>query len=104
MPAFLATCAALTKPGGLIVLSTLNRTAKSYALGIVAAEYVLGWLPKGTHDWRRFIEPDELESMLGTAGFEQFTRRGLSYDPIAGEWRLSGDCGVNYLLSAIRKS
>jgi 2-polyprenyl-6-hydroxyphenyl methylase/3-demethylubiquinone-9 3-methyltransferase len=100
--AFLETCAALVKPGGLIVLSTLNRTARSYALGIVAAEYVLGWLPKGTHDWRRFIEPEQLRAILGAIGFEDFAEKGISYDAVGGIWRLSDDTGVNYLMAARR--
>lgn len=104
VPAFLATCALLVKPGGLIVLSTLNRTARSYALGIVAAEYVLGWLPKGTHDWRRFIEPEALRSHLEAAGFCDFAEKGISYDAVAGTWRLSDDTGVNYLMAARRSA
>jgi 2-polyprenyl-6-hydroxyphenyl methylase/3-demethylubiquinone-9 3-methyltransferase len=86
----------------MIVLSTLNRTAKSYALGIVAAEYLLRWLPRGTHDWSRFLTPDELEEMLAGCGLTPIDRRGVSYNPLADEWRLSSDCGVNYFITATR--
>jgi 2-polyprenyl-6-hydroxyphenyl methylase/3-demethylubiquinone-9 3-methyltransferase len=99
---FLRSCAALLKPGGLLILSTLNRTAKSYALGIVAAEYLLGWLPKGTHQWRRFITPEELREKLADAGLKPHAERGMSYDPLKGEWRLGSDCDVNYLMSAVK--
>jgi 2-polyprenyl-6-hydroxyphenyl methylase/3-demethylubiquinone-9 3-methyltransferase len=102
--AFLRTCATLVKPGGLLLVSTLNRTARSYALGIVAAEYMLGWLPKGTHDWRRFIEPGELRASLTAVGFADFAEKGISYDAVHGTWRLSDDTGVNYLMAARRAS
>jgi 2-polyprenyl-6-hydroxyphenyl methylase/3-demethylubiquinone-9 3-methyltransferase len=101
-PEFLATCSSLTAPGGIFLLSTLNRTARSYALGIVAAEYILRWLPKGTHDWQRFIKPEELANMLVSSGFEVLSRKGLSFDPVTSAWRLSEDLGVNYLISARR--
>lgn len=100
--AFLQSCAALMKPGALLVLSTLNRTVKSYALGIVAAEYLLGWLPKGTHQWRRFIAPAELREMLTAAELTPLAVRGISYDPLRDEWRLGSDCDVNYLSSAVK--
>ncbi|NJM33792.1 MAG: bifunctional 2-polyprenyl-6-hydroxyphenol methylase/3-demethylubiquinol 3-O-methyltransferase UbiG [Rhodomicrobium sp.] len=98
--AFLASCAALSAPGGLVILSTLNRTAKSYALGIVAAEYILGWLPKGTHSWSRFITPDELRVKLREAGLEPTGERGLAFDPLRFEWKLTDDCEVNYFMTA----
>jgi 2-polyprenyl-6-hydroxyphenyl methylase/3-demethylubiquinone-9 3-methyltransferase len=100
--AFLQSCADVAEPGGLIVLSTLNRTAKSFALGIVAAEYVLGWLPRGTHQWQRFVAPDELRQYLTKAGLTPLGERGMSYDPIGGTWRLGADCDVNYLMSAAK--
>jgi 2-polyprenyl-6-hydroxyphenyl methylase / 3-demethylubiquinone-9 3-methyltransferase len=102
VPAFLRTCADVTEPGGLIVLSTLNRTAKSFALGIVAAEYLLGWLPRGTHQWQRFVAPDELRQSLMSARLTPLAERGMSYDPIAGTWRLGPDCSVNYLMTATK--
>jgi 2-polyprenyl-6-hydroxyphenyl methylase/3-demethylubiquinone-9 3-methyltransferase len=100
--AFLHSCADVTEPGGLLVLSTLNRTAKSFALGIVAAEYLLGWLPRGTHQWQRFVAPNELRQYLTDAGLTPLGERGMSYDPIGGTWRLSADCAVNYLIAATK--
>jgi 2-polyprenyl-6-hydroxyphenyl methylase/3-demethylubiquinone-9 3-methyltransferase len=100
--AFLQSCADLTEPGGLVVLSTLNRTAKSFALGILAAEYLLGWLPRGTHQWARFITPQELRQSLKSAGLAPVADRGMSYDPIAGTWRLGADFDVNYLMAAAK--
>lgn len=100
--AFLKSCADVTEPGGLIVLSTLNRTAKSFALGIVAAEYLLGWLPRGTHQWQRFVAPDELRQSLRDVGLTPIGERGMSYDPIGGSWRLGADYDVNYLMSATK--
>jgi 2-polyprenyl-6-hydroxyphenyl methylase/3-demethylubiquinone-9 3-methyltransferase len=101
---FLRSCADLTEPGGLNVLSTLNRTAKSFALGIIAAEYVLGWLPRGTHQWQRFVAPDELRRALAAAGLAPHEPKGMSYSPVNGTWRLSDDCGVNYLMAAHKPS
>ena len=100
--AFLQSCADVTEASGLVVLSTLNRTPKSFALGIVAAEYLLGWLPRGTHQWTRFITPDELRQSLKSAGLASVAERGMSYDPIAGTWRLSADFSVNYLMAAVK--
>jgi 2-polyprenyl-6-hydroxyphenyl methylase/3-demethylubiquinone-9 3-methyltransferase len=98
--AFVAAAASLVRPGGLIALSTLNRTLKSFALAIVGAEYVLGWLAPGTHRWEQFVTPDELAAELRAAGLRETQRRGLSYDPLRGEWRLSRDLGVNYFIAA----
>ena len=100
--AFLAACAALTRPGGLLVAATLNRTAKAFALAVVGAEYVLGWVPRGTHDWRKFARPSELASGLRRNGLEVDALTGLAYDPIAGAWRLSRDLAVNYMLAATK--
>ena len=94
---FLSVVADLIKPDGMIVVSTLNRTWKSYALAIIAAEYVLGWLPRGTHDWNRFVTPDELSRHLAAAGFASPRFEGLVYDVMHDEWKLSPDTGVNYL-------
>ena len=99
---FLESCAALVKPGGLLLLSTLSRTAKSFALGIVAAEYVLGWLPKGTHQWRRFVTPNEMRQKLINAGLSPNKEHGLIFDPVSGKWSLSDDCSVNYFISATK--
>ncbi len=98
--AFLESCVPLIAPGGLLLLSTLNRTAKSFALGIVAAEYVLGWLPKGTHQWNRFVTPDELRGAVTGAGLTPKGEQGLVFDPLSGGWKLSKDCGVNYFAAA----
>ena len=92
----------LTRPGGAIVLSTLNRTARAFALAIVGAEWTLRWLPRGTHDWRRFVTPAELRRGLKRAGAELLDVTGLTLDPRSGEWRLSPDASVNYLAAARR--
>jgi 2-polyprenyl-6-hydroxyphenyl methylase/3-demethylubiquinone-9 3-methyltransferase len=97
---FLAACAALVRPHGLLLLSTLNRTLKAYLLAIIGGEYVLRWLPVGTHRWERFITPDELSGYLRAAGLEAPTIRGLIYNPIADVWSLGADTDVNYLASA----
>jgi 2-polyprenyl-6-hydroxyphenyl methylase/3-demethylubiquinone-9 3-methyltransferase len=98
--AFVAAAASLVRPGGLLALSTLNRTLKSFALAIVGAEYALRWLAPGTHRWEQFVTPDELAAALRAAGLRETERRGLSFDPLSGEWRLSRDLGVNYLMAA----
>lgn len=100
VPAFVAAAASLIKPGGLFALSTLNRTLKSFALAVVGAEYVLRWLAPGTHHWEQFVTPDELAAALRAAGLEVTQRRGMSYDPLRGEWRLSRDLAVNYFMAA----
>ncbi len=96
-PAFMQHCAALLNPGGIMFLATLNRTLKSFALAIVGAEYVLGWLPRGTHDWHKFITPDELDQMANAAGLAITTSTGVSYNPLLDRWQRSGDMGVNYM-------
>jgi len=101
--AYLSACAALVKPGGLMITSTLNRTPQSFAMAIVGAEYLLRWLPRGTHDWRRFITPDELCAMLSEADLKPVDRTGLRFGPLARAWRLSKrDLSVNYVTTAIR--
>jgi 2-polyprenyl-6-hydroxyphenyl methylase/3-demethylubiquinone-9 3-methyltransferase len=98
--AFVATAAALVRPGGLLIMSTLNRTLKSFALAIVGAEYVLRWLPKGTHKWERFLTPDELARMVRRNGMRVIDRAGIVYNPLAGKWRLSSETDVNYMMVA----
>jgi 2-polyprenyl-6-hydroxyphenyl methylase/3-demethylubiquinone-9 3-methyltransferase len=98
--AFLKTCAGLVRPGGLMLLSTINRTVKAYLLAIVGAEYVLRWLPMGTHQWERFVTPDELARHLGAAGLGAPTFQGLAYNPLADAWSLSADTDVNYFAAA----
>src|SRR5215475_26852 len=100
--AFLATCTAVVRPGGLLLVSTLNRTLKAYLLAIVGGEYVLRWLPVGTHRWERFITPDELSRYLRAAGLSAPTMRGLVYSPLFDVWSLATDTDVNYLASAAK--
>jgi 2-polyprenyl-6-hydroxyphenyl methylase/3-demethylubiquinone-9 3-methyltransferase len=101
VPAFLKVVAPLVKPDGLAILSTLNRTLKSYALAIVGAEYILRWIPIGTHQWDRFVTPGELRAALRGAGLSLTDTTGLIYDPFADEWRLSSDTDVNYFATAV---
>ena len=100
--AFVATCAAMVKPAGLMVAATLNRTLKSFALAIVGAEYVLRWLPRGTHQWDKFVTPNELELAFERAGLQVTGERGVIYNPFADRWQLSSDTDVNYMLVAER--
>ena len=101
--AFVETCAALVRPGGIMVLATLNRTLKSLLLGKVAAEYVLGWIPPGTHDWRKFVPPGDLAAMLAEAGMTAERAAGVVFDPWRGEWRLKADdTAVNYMMVATK--
>ena len=102
VPAFVATCAAMVKPGGLLVMATLNRTMKSFALAIVGAEYILRWLPRGTHQWDKFVRPQELEAAIEDAGLDVIGERGVIYNPLADRWQLSSDMDVNYMLAAAR--
>ena len=97
---FLAAAAALLKPGGCLVAATLNRTLKSFALAIVGAEYVLRWLPRGTHDWRKFLRPSELAAGLRRQGLTVADVTGIAYDPLSDGWRLTRDVGVNYMMLA----
>lgn len=97
---FVRTLAGLAKPGGLVLFSTLNRTLKSYALAIVGAEYVLRWIPAGTHDWNKFVTPEELTEHCNTAGLDVSDVTGMIFDPLRGSWRLGRDNGVNYWLTA----
>lgn len=99
---FLAACCALTRPGGALVLATLNRTSKSFLFGIVGAEYVLRWLPRGTHRWSRFVRPSELAAGLRTGGARVTDLAGIGYDPLSGDWRRSGDVSVNYMAMAVK--
>ncbi|MBF9031271.1 bifunctional 2-polyprenyl-6-hydroxyphenol methylase/3-demethylubiquinol 3-O-methyltransferase UbiG [Rhodobacterales bacterium HKCCE3408] len=104
-PAYLAACHALLKPGGLMVCSTINRNPKSFAMAIVGAEYVMRWLPKGTHDWNKFITPDELFSLLEGAGLKPVDRKGFVFNPILWTWGLSDrDLSVNYVTASIRSA
>ncbi|WP_040650388.1 bifunctional 2-polyprenyl-6-hydroxyphenol methylase/3-demethylubiquinol 3-O-methyltransferase UbiG [Roseovarius sp. 217] len=100
---YLTACQQLLKPGGLHICSTINRNPKSYAMAIVGAEYIMRWLPKGTHDWTKFITPDELFDLLRNAGFEPVDRKGFVFNPITWGWRLSDrDMSVNYVTASVK--
>jgi 2-polyprenyl-6-hydroxyphenyl methylase/3-demethylubiquinone-9 3-methyltransferase len=98
--AYTQACLSMLKPGGLMFVATINRTGKSFALAIVGAEYVLGWLPKGTHQWEKFITPAELKGWLTGNGGDVKDESGVTYHPLAGDWRRSRDMGVNYMMVA----
>ena len=100
--AFVRTCARLVKPGGMLVVATLNRTLKALALGKIAAEYVLRWVPAGTHDWRQFLKPDEIRAMLAAEPLTVMGPYGLVYDPLADRWSESADADINYMMVALR--
>lgn len=96
--AFLVDCARLTAPGGLVIAATLNRTAKAFALAIVGAEYVMRWLPRGTHDWRKFVKPSEMVAGLEAGGIEMVELTGVVFSPLSGTWsRHPRDLDVNYM-------
>lgn len=103
LPAYLGACVHLLAPGGLMFVATLNKTVKSFALAKVGAEYVLGWLPRGTHDWSRFVEPKRLAAMLSKSGLHMKATQGVSFDPLSWDWRLSNDTDVNYMVVAEKK-
>jgi 2-polyprenyl-6-hydroxyphenyl methylase / 3-demethylubiquinone-9 3-methyltransferase len=100
---FLAACGRLLKPGGAFIGATLNRTPQSYALAIVGAEYLLRWLPRGTHDWRRFLRPSEFVLGLRRAGIAATRLQGLRYRLATGEWSSTDDLSVNYLVMGVRR-
>ena len=99
---FLAASASLLKPGGMMVVATINRTLKALALAKVGAEYVLRWLPAGTHDPRKFVKPEEAEAPLLRKGLSVTAQAGFSYNPFLDIWRVSDDMGVNYMLTAVK--
>ncbi len=104
-PAYLRACHDLLKPGGLMICSTLNRNPKSYLMAIIGAEQVMRWLPKGTHDWSKFITPDELFALLRGAGLEPVDRKGFVFNPLSWTWRISDrDLSVNYVTASLRPS
>ncbi len=102
LPAFLTSCSAILKPGGLMFVATINRTLKAFALAKLGAEYVLGWIPRGTHDWRKFVSPQNLRAGLEKAGLETLKIQGVAFDPLAWNWRLSSDTDVNYMAVAAK--
>jgi 2-polyprenyl-6-hydroxyphenyl methylase/3-demethylubiquinone-9 3-methyltransferase len=97
---FVRRCAEMVKPGGLLITATLNRTLKSFAFAIVGAEYVLRWLPRGTHQWDKFVTPRELETALEAGGMRRLGETGVIYNLLADKWQLSPDMDVNYILTA----
>ncbi|MGA7868680.1 MAG: bifunctional 2-polyprenyl-6-hydroxyphenol methylase/3-demethylubiquinol 3-O-methyltransferase UbiG [Stellaceae bacterium] len=100
---FLGSVGAVVRQGGAFIGATLNRTPRSFAAAIIGAEYLLGWLPRGTHDWRKFMRPSELVLGLRRNGLNPTDMTGVSYDLIRGEWSLSRDLGVNYMVMAVRQ-
>ena len=99
---FLIEAAAMVRPGGMLAAATLNRTLKSFAFAIVGAEYVLRWVPRGTHNWNQFVAPRELAKALRGAGLRIEDETGVVYDPLTGKWRLSHDMDINYIIAASR--
>lgn len=97
---FLQTCASLVKPGGILICATLNRTLKSHALAIVGAEYILRWVPAGTHDWNKFLSPGEIHDFLADTPLTAEPAVGVSYNPLSDKWSLSDDTDVNYMVVA----
>jgi 2-polyprenyl-6-hydroxyphenyl methylase / 3-demethylubiquinone-9 3-methyltransferase len=101
---FLADCAKLVRPGGLMIMATLNRTAKAFALAIVGAEHVLRWLPPGTHEFSKFVTPEEARAAMMGAGLEVEAPTGVSFSPLTDKWSLTRDASVNYMLVGTRKA
>lgn len=95
---FLATCAGMVRPGGLMFIATINRTMKAMALAILGAEYVLRWLPRGTHQYEKLVRPEEIEKPLTGAGMEIIAQTGVFFNPLANQWNLSKDMDVNYMM------
>ncbi|KZY41585.1 bifunctional 3-demethylubiquinol 3-O-methyltransferase/2-polyprenyl-6-hydroxyphenol methylase, partial [Roseovarius sp. HI0049] len=101
--AYLTACQQLLKPGGIHICSTINRNPKSFAMAIVGAEYVMRWLPKGTHEWSKFITPDELYRLLEQAGLSPVDRKGFVFNPVTWSWSLSDrDLSVNYVTASLK--
>jgi 2-polyprenyl-6-hydroxyphenyl methylase/3-demethylubiquinone-9 3-methyltransferase len=97
--AFLRDCVRLLAPGGVMILATLNRTPKALALAVVGAEYILRWLPPGTHDWKKFVKPAEILEMVANEAVQVAGPFGVSYDPLADRWSRSNDADVNYMMT-----
>lgn len=100
--AFVRACSRGVKPGGFLAMATINRTLRAFALAIVGAEYVLGWLPRGTHQWDRFVTPEELALAIEATGLTVTDRTGVVYNPLRDQWSLSRDLAVNYMVLAAR--
>ena len=100
---YLTSCAQLLKPGGIMTCSTINRNAKSYAMAIIGAEHIMRWLPKGTHEWSKFITPDELFDLLSQAGLDPVDRKGFAFNPLSWGWSISDrDMSVNYVTASVK--
>lgn len=99
---FMKSCAAMVRPGGLMFVATINRTLKAYGMAIIGAEHILRWLPRGTHQYEKLVTPRELEVALAGTGVDIVRRSGVSFNPLADEWRLSRDMDVNYMVVATR--
>ena len=100
---YLRACASLLRPGGLHICSTINRNPKSFAMAIVGAEYVMRWLPKGTHEWSKFITPDELYDLMKEAGLKPVDKKGFVFNPLTWSWKLSAkDLSVNYVTASLK--
>jgi 2-polyprenyl-6-hydroxyphenyl methylase/3-demethylubiquinone-9 3-methyltransferase len=99
---FLRTCSKLLAPGGLLLVATLNRTLKALALAKIGAEYVLRWVPPGTHDWKQFLKPDELRAFLAGEPVQMHGPFGVAYNPLTGRWSRSVDCDINYMMTATK--
>ena len=102
VPLYMKSCADLVAPGGVMFTATLNRTARSWALAVIGAEYVLRWLPRGTHDWNKFLTPEEIGAQLKHNGLTIIDQTGVVFHPLADEWRLSSDMAINYMVLAER--
>ena len=101
---FVKRCAEMVKPGGLMITATINRTLKSFALAIVGAEYVLRWLPRGTHQWEKFVTPNELTAALDRHGLTVINETGVIYNLLADRWQIARDMDVNYIMTAQKPS
>lgn len=104
VPDFVMAATSLVKPGGVFAAATINRTKRAFALAIVGAEYILRWLPVGTHSWDQFVTPEELADAIAAGGLKVFDRQGVVYNPLVDRWSLARDMAVNYMLAAERKS
>ncbi|NGP16302.1 bifunctional 2-polyprenyl-6-hydroxyphenol methylase/3-demethylubiquinol 3-O-methyltransferase UbiG [Devosia aurantiaca] len=101
---YMKSCADLVAPGGLMFTATLNRTARSMAFAVIGAEYVLRWLPRGTHDWNKFLTPEEIKAQIRRNNLRVTGETGVVFHPLADEWKLSSDMGINYMVLAERRT
>ena len=101
---FIKSCNHLLSPNGIMIFASLNRTIMSYGLAIIGAEYILGWLPRGTHDWNKFITPDELKILFKSNQLKIEGIKGVKYNPIFDSWKISEDLSINYLGSSTKIS